>query len=445
MADIIAGLRAAARLRPLHRTTEQADVVVIGAGAAGLAAATALARAGRSVLVLEARGRVGGRCWTRRMAGLDIPVELGAEFLHGEAGSTRALLRRAKIAEVNAKRVQRRFDGRRLRPVNSFAEAQRAVRGATLDEDVSFDQFLAGRRLPATTKAYARMMVEGFDAADPARVSARSIIEEWSEGGELGNTQPRPQGGYGALMDWLGRRAVAGGARLQLESVVRELRWKRGAVVLRGSFLGKAFRIKAAQAIITLPLGVLQAGDVRFTPALTAKRAALGKLASGPVIRVAMRFHEAVWEQRAPGVAFFQTPGAAFPTFWTPLPMRAPLLTSWVGGPKAGRLSGAPVRALVAKALAGVNSVFGDARLADALVHDWQSDPYARGGYSYALVGGIDARQELAQPLRETLFFAGEATDSVEAGTVAGALRSGQRAAREILSMCYRIDRKREA
>src|SRR5688572_14906787 len=109
------------------------SVVVIGAGAAGLAAAAALARAGRPVLVLEARSRVGGRCWTRRMAGLDVPVELGAEFLHGEAKATRSLLRKAGIAAVRAVRVQRRLVDGRLRPINSFAEAQRAVRGATLE------------------------------------------------------------------------------------------------------------------------------------------------------------------------------------------------------------------------------------------------------------------------------------------------------------------------
>lgn len=409
------------------------DVIVIGAGAAGLAAAAELARAGRSVLVLEARSRIGGRCWTRRMAGIDIPVELGAEFLHGEAKSTHAMLRQAKLAAVNSVRVQGNFDGRRLRPGNSFIEARRAVEGAVLAKDVSFDRFLAGRRLPAKTKAAARMMVQGFDAADPARVSARSIIEEWDEDGAFGAMQPRPEGGYGALMGWLARDVVASGAGLQLESVVRELRWKRDAVRVSGTFLGKPFTVRASQAVIALPLGVLQAGAVRFAPALSAKRPALRKLASGPVIRVAMRFHDAVWEKRAPGVSFFNSPQASFPTFWTPLPMRAPLLTAWAGGPKAAKLSGLSTRRLIGEALGCVQRIFPDARLADAIVQDWRQDPYARGGYSYTLVGGEGARDQLAAPLNNTLFFAGEATDADEAGTVAGALRSGQRAARELL------------
>jgi len=414
------------------RSPDRFDVLVVGAGAAGLAAADALARAGRSVLVLEARGRVGGRCWTRRMAGLEVPVELGAEFLHGEAKPTYRLLRQAGLAAIDSWRVQRRFDGRRLSPSNSFDEARRSVRGAVLREDISFERFLASRRLPEKTQAYARMMVEGFDAADPARVSARSIVEEWSEGGELDATHPRPEGGYGRLMDWLAGRVVARGADLRMESVVREIRWKKGAVTVHGRFLDTPFAARARQAIVTLPLGVLQSRAVRFFPSLP-KRDALSMLASGPVVRVAMRFRDAVWRKRAPGVAFFHSQDTPFPTVWTPLPMRAPLMTAWAGGPKAARLSGASRRTLVAKALASVHAIFPDAKLADALAQDWQQDPFARGGYSYVLVGGMGARGVLASPIDGTLYFAGEATDAQEAGTVAGALRSGQRAAREIL------------
>src|SRR3954452_3413341 len=149
------------------RATQAADFVVIGAGAAGLAAARELTRAGRSVLVLEARERVGGRCWTRRMPGLDIPVELGAEFVHGEAKVTFALLRQAGLSAVDSVREQRHVVNGSLRRVNGFAEAQRAVAGAPeLDHDVSFERFLARRRVPAKTKTFARMMVQGFDAAD---------------------------------------------------------------------------------------------------------------------------------------------------------------------------------------------------------------------------------------------------------------------------------------
>jgi monoamine oxidase len=153
------------------------------------------------------------------------------------------------------------------------------------------------------------------------------------------------------------------------------------------------------------------------------------------VIRVAMRFHRPFWEKRAPQVAFFHNPAAPFPTFWTPLPMRAPLMTAWAGGPKAARLTGSSRKILLDAALASVQAVFPSAKreLAAAYVQDWHADPWSRGGYSYVLVGGSGAREALAAPLDDTVFFAGEATDSEEAGTVAGALRSGIRAAREAL------------
>jgi monoamine oxidase len=374
------------------------------------------------------------------MAGLEIPVELGAEFIHGEAEATHALLRQAGIAAVDSTREQRFLDRGKLRRVNAFLEAQRAVQHAPqLRRDISFHALVARRRLSRRTKTFARMMVQGFDAADPKRVSASSIIEEWGEGGSLGASQPRPLGGYSALLAWLADTVVAGGTRLQLGSLVRELKWRRRSVRVRGTFLGTAFAASAPAVIVTLPLGVLQANAVRFSPSLKMKQAALGKLASGPVIRVAMRFHAAFWEKRAPEVAFFHVPQAAFPTFWTPLPMRAPLLTAWAGGPKAARLTGSPGGKLVAAALRSVEMVFPEENLQEQLgsvyTQDWQADPYSRGGYSYVRVGGAGARERLAEPLDDTLFFAGEATDADEAGTVAGALRSGQRAALQILRL----------
>jgi len=400
----------------------QADVLVVGAGAAGLAAAAELARAGRSVLVVEARDRIGGRCLTRRLPGIPAPVELGAEFIHGRPQATLALLRKANIAAVDSTRTQRvALDGR-LQDVNIFAQAQRVARRSPKGKDVSFRAFLARQRLPKLTRTLATMMVQGFDAADPALASAREIVEEWSGGG-LGLSQPRPQGGYGPLLE-----SLVGETKIQLETAVRGVRWKRSSVEVRGTFRGEPWSAWAPRAVITLPIGVLPS-------LLREKRQALAKLESGPVVRVALAFREAFWEKAHPGVAFFHSPSAPFPTFWTPLPMHAPLLTCWAGGPKAARMTGSSAKTLLRQALASVRSVFPDAEEPKAyLMHDWQADPFARGGYSYVKVGGTGARQALAEPLEETLFFAGEATDTEQSGTVGGALSSGLRAAREVLA-----------
>jgi len=398
------------------------DVLVIGAGAAGLAAADELARAGRSVLLVEARNRVGGRCLTRHLPALPVPVELGAEFIHGRPRATLDLLKRAGIAAVDSTRTQRVALAGVLHSTNIFAQAQRVARKELKGGETSFRAFLARQRLPKLTRTLATMMVQGFDAADPARISAREVIEEWSGSG-LGASQPRPWGGYGALMEFLARNA-----NVQLETVVRAVRWSRRSVEVEGSCRGEPWRAWAPRAVITVPIGVLPMLGIRE------KKPALAKLASGPVVRVAMAFREAFWEKPHPGVAFFHSPEAPFPTFWTPLPMHAPLLTAWAGGPKAQKLTGKRPEALLRHALASVRSVLGKIEDPSAfLVHDWQADPFARGGYSYVKVGGTGAREELAAPLEDTLYFAGEATDVEQSGTVGGALASGVRAAREIL------------
>jgi monoamine oxidase len=183
---------------------------------------------------------------------------------------------------------------------------------------------------------------------------------------------------------------------------------------------------------------------VRFLPALQEKRAALAALAAGPALKAMLRFRHPFWMQLAHGryrrAGFFQAPQAAFPTFWTAYPERAPVLVAWAGGPRARRLARADPAAVVRHALDSARELFGagvdvERELVAAYLHDWQRDPNARGAYSYVQVGGMAARKALAQPLRATHYFAGEAADyEGEAGTVAGALQSGVRAARRLLA-----------
>jgi monoamine oxidase len=352
-----------------------------------------------------------------------VPVELGGEFVHGEAAVTYHLLKRSGMSTVASGRAQRYVERRRLRPVDSFKQAQLGMQdtSALQERDLSVEEFLRGRRLPPLTRAFARLMVQGFDAADPARASARAIAEEWG-GGQMDGAQPRLREGYGPLLDWLAAQIIRRGGRLKMQSAVREVRWKRGRVEVSGD----GFSHTARCAVVTVPLGVLQSGTIRFIPSIK-KQKALRRLASGPVIKAALRFPSAFWEKRHRGVAFFHAPHAAFPTFWTPLPARAPLLIAWSGGPKATQPSWAAIRA-------SLKSLFGRIEEPDQIIiQDWARDPFARGAYSYVLVNGEGAREALAAPLAGTLFFAGEATSLDDSGTVAGALASGQRAARELL------------
>jgi len=431
------------------------DVLIIGAGGAGLAAAAELAACGRQVLLLEARDRIGGRMWTQRVPGLAVPIEYGAEFIHGFAPATMAILKKGGKTTIESTDTHWRLHDGELHSTNAFFhEVQQALRDTSLlaQQDLSFDDFLAqSRQLSAEAREYAKMMAQGFDAADTSRASARAIAAEWTaQMMDDDAPQSHPLGGYDALLATLCDSLRKDNVRLQLQTAIAEVRWAKGAVAVAGTFIGKPFRASAARAIITLPLGVLQlsptaAGAVRFTPPLTDKEAALQGLAPGAVLKITLRFRRPFWEEIHDGryrdATFFHATQADFPTFWTQMPLRTPLLVAWAGGPRArGVANNAASGEIVGRAVATLQAMFGKrcniaSELEGAYYHDWQADPFARGAYSYVTVGGGKARSLLAAPLAGTLFFAGEATDTQgEAATVAGAVQSGTRAAREALA-----------
>jgi monoamine oxidase len=138
-------------------------------------------------------------------------------------------------------------------------------------------------------------------------------------------------------------------------------------------------------------------------------------------------------------IDFLHDAGGDFPTWWAARPWQAPILTAWAGGPRADALADLGETALLDRALLGLSRALGlpRARLADQLeswrTHDWRRDPWSRGAYSYVGVGGLPAQRAIARPIDGTLYVAGEATEPDEMGTVAGALASGRRAARQIL------------
>jgi monoamine oxidase len=422
------------------------DAVVIGAGAAGLAAARALAEAGRKVLILEARERIGGRIWTHHEVDTSAPIELGAEFIHGQIPETFQLLHEAGTSALNGEGSHWTLRHGKVRKQSSdlFEQLQDALKASTQDgkPDVPFQQFLNESKLPPDAVEMARRFVQGFDAADPAKVSTQSIAEEWASGGMLDAPQFRPLGGYSSVLTALAGRLDRKNVHLQLQTQVESVNWRPGHVDIEGSFVGQPFRVTAPRAIITLPIGVLQQQTVRFNPPLEEKRAAIANVLSGDVLKVVMRFRTTFWEELDEGrfhdASFFYSMDTTFPTFWTSMPLRSPFVNAWVGGPPATELSKKSNAEIIHEALKSLQTMLGiqQPELESAFVHNWQRDPFARGAYSYMSVGNSDtARRELAKPLQETLYFAGEATDTEgEAATVTGALNSGRRAAREILS-----------
>ena len=436
---------------------ERADVAVVGAGAAGLMAARELRRHGVRVVVLEARDRVGGRILTHRDPRVPLPLELGAEFVHGEAPLTRRLLAEAGLTtcDVAGERWQARA-GRLGR--TGWAKPIDRVLGRIdpAAPDLSLEEFLvrvvarSGRRRSAEARA-AREFVESYHAADPARVGVRSLAPAPGERpSESASQVARVEGGYDGLPRWLARDLED---ELRLRSPVAAIDWRPGHVelTLRAEAPG-ARRVLARAAIVTAPLGVLAApvthrDGLLLRPDPAPVRRALGGLAMGAVTRLACWFRAPPWEataaadpERLARASFFHTRGPTFRVWWTSYPMSWPLAVAWSGGPRAAALAARGRRAVEPTAVSELAAALGlsrrvvASRLEATWLHDWQSDVHSRGAYSYALVGGSGAPRALARPVEGTLFFAGEATDTAgRTGTVEGALASGLRAARQVL------------
>jgi monoamine oxidase len=431
--------------------TNKADVVVIGAGAAGVAAARALHEQGMNVVVLEARERIGGRVFTCRDRSVPLPIELGAEFIHGSAGELQSLLGDARVLNLDVAGERYAATGKRLRPLRDFWEqldrVLRLLKGPPA-RDRSFREFLderpGGARL-ARERRLALQWVEGFHAADARLISSHSLAEAgWPADDIEERRLGRVVQGYDRVIDWL---AAPLADRIRLGSVVTSVRWAAGSVAayVRRSDGRERLAMDARAAVVAVPLGVLKAsareiGAIEFVPELQPKQRALAALAMGSAVRVVLRLRERFWSSDYDTLSFLHSSDEDFSTWWTAYPMRVPLMVGWCGGPNAVRLARLGTGELEGRAIGALARQFhmSRQRLAGLVegfwTHDWEHDPFARGAYSYSAVGGSEAPSWLARPLRRTLFFAGEAAGSEgSTGTVHGAIASGRRAARQVM------------
>jgi monoamine oxidase len=437
-------------------------VIVIGAGIAGLAAAAQLSRAGVSVLILEARDRIGGRIFTAEDSIHHAPMELGAEFVHGRPPE---IWNQVRVHELEMNEVEGDAwcvsDGNVMQcdffsTVDNILEKMND-QGA----DESFRNFLDRECPPG--KADGRLQeareratgyVSGFNAADPALVGVHWLVKSMrAEEAIQGDRAFRLAGGYRQLVEVFHQELSEKKVTIQTEAVVESVHWKKGQAELTTRRGNHEERISGARVLVTLPLAVLQArpgerGAVKFAPALPKdKIEAMTKLEMGKVIRVSLQFRERFWEGVRPegrrrtlsNMSFLFSGNEWFPTWWTTMPKKLPILTGWAPFRAAEMLSGKSTSFVIERSLSALGELVSvDCRhieglLENALFHDWQSDPFSRGAYSYGKVGSDGAQEELARPLHDTLFFAGEATDfSGHNGTVHGAMASGYRAAREI-------------
>jgi monoamine oxidase len=381
---------------------------------------------------------VGGRIMTVCDSNAGIPVELGAEFIHGEAPETMRLLDEARLVTLRVVGKHHRSDRGELVSLGPAWERIGEVfkhLNLRRKTDRSFQEFLdekpGGSRLREERKL-AHGFVQGFFGADATLISEKSLAEA-GDPAEGAAEAARIVNGYAALIDYLQRDIAASiciGAR-----VTRVVRNPSSVVVF--DHAGRKYRGRAL--IMTVPLPMLQDASIAIEPEIPMLRRAVRGLMMGNAIRACVVLKERFWEKKVDDLSYVHTPTRPFNVWWTQHPLRAPLITGWAGGPPA--LEFAKGVDIESRAVSEIARVFGmHRRRAEALVesvytYDWTRDLNVRGAYSYAGVGGSHSARVLARTFDDRFFIAGEASDSGSSGTVEGALATGKRAAQKVLRL----------
>ena len=413
------------------------DVLVIGAGMAGLTAARELARVGFDVSVVEGCDHVGGRVRTIRDFGPD-PVEAGAEFIHGDGAATWREVRAAGLSTRPCPLIRDTMLSlggpahwlpmALLHPGSWPATTILRSIARFRPPDVSAREFLEKRR----DRGRARLLSEmTLTAHLPGSIDEIGMLGLGSDGVHRLETglNHRVAEGYDRLAGFIGE-----GLDIRFGFVVETVRWEPDGVTLRSTDGGE---LSARTAICTLPVGVLASGSVRFDPGLPdGKEAALRDLHMGPVLKILLRFSERFWPRRLAILACGDGPM----TLYWPVAYRTgmdnPTLIAYATGPRAAALAEAGEDEAAAIASADLGRLFPKIDVGRLLVAyrrvDWSADPLARGGYSFVRVGGAGARERLAAADTGALLWAGSATESSPiAETVEAAYLRGLRAAAE--------------
>lgn len=420
------------------------DVIIIGAGAAGLMAANESGKAGKSVIIIEARNRIGGRIHTIQSEGFSGPVEAGAEFIHGDLPVTLSLLREANISFYEGTGAAWQVKDGRLNKGEFFTEGWGEMMDTlnNLEHDMSLrtflDQYFSDPKYNELRDSVIRF-VQGYDAADINRVSVFALREEWNN--EDSTIGYHPEGGYSKLMDFLAERCQQQGASIHLSKVVTTVKWNSGQIEV---MTADGDHYTARKVLITIPVSVLKTGAISFDPPIPEQMNAFNKLGNGNVIKFLIEFKRAFWESNHPLQAnkmpdmHFLFSDAFIPTWWTQRPAPIPLLTGWLAGPPE-KIVNQTDDELLEEAFRSLAYLFdcsddvlkGQART--ARVFNWARDPFTQGAYAYKTIEADEALKLLTQPVKDTIYFAGEALyDGPAMGTVEAALASGAEAAKLI-------------
>ncbi|MVN89571.1 flavin monoamine oxidase family protein [Mucilaginibacter aquatilis] len=432
---------------------ENTDVLIIGAGAAGLMAAYTLSKAGKKVVVLEACNRTGGRIHTLHNASFFNHAELGAEFVHGDLPVTSDLLKKAQLTYHAASGQMWHYSNGQFKQENDITEGwdELIEQLHNLEHDLPLNEFLqqyfpdeSHQKLCESVRRYAA----GYDTADPEKLSAFAMRNEWES--EDDSAQYRIDNGYCSLINYLTGEIKHSGGQIFLNAAVNQVTWNTGTVNI---ITTDGDTYEAEKVILAIPLGVWQAspkakGKITIQPEIPNHYAALQKLGFGSIVKILLQFDEAFWENvdvSAPlggklDNAMFLFSDEKVPTWWTQLPQHSSLLTGWLGGPAAVKLSGYTNQQIMHEAVASLAHIFNyDVEvLKDKLltwhVANWTAEPYVYGSYAYDTVHTTESLKLLNKPIDSTLYFAGEFMyQGPSMGTVEAALTSGRDVAEHML------------
>lgn len=410
-------------------TPTDPDVVVIGAGSAGLAAARTLIEAGRTVAVVEARDRIGGRAFTDT-ARFGVPFDHGCSWLHAAnrnpykpmAEAWGFTLRNQDDADETVRVGSRDADAAELA---AYGKAWRDLHGAMgragrAGEDVAAGS-VSPRDLPwiEVCEAWVGPMSMGKDLDDFSAL-------DWYR---LDDTAPNDMiaEGFGTLVARFGE-----GLPVTLEAPVSRVRWGGPGVAVetpKGTLSAKA-------AIVTVSTGVLGAGTIAFDPPLPDwKRQAIADVPMGLLAKIPLRFRSERFGLATDGWLTYHT-AAREACYFLTWPFDYDLLIGFVGGAFGWELSAAGPEAAVDFARGELRRILGadvDKALVDGTLTGWAGDPWSLGAYASAVPGRTNQRARLAEPLAERLYFAGEAVAGGLAETCGGAFLSGQAVARDVV------------
>ncbi|HLG47785.1 MAG TPA: NAD(P)/FAD-dependent oxidoreductase [Reyranella sp.] len=434
-------------------------VLVIGAGMAGLVAARLLHDSGFKVTVLEARDRIGGRVWTDDRVG--AAVDLGGSWVHGVEGNPLALWAGKLGVRLISSEADRLIIDQRASAPTRTAQRRKAFMGAAaFTTAIAFaswkSKFLTNVRgprsvsvkdaiepllhaswLPEVDRLVIATFIEGSEGVNGSVWDQLSAEEWFPQEGLDGNAQP--QGGFKPML-----ADAARGLDVRLNAAVTVLQWSDSGVT---ATLKSGERLEADRAVVTLPVGLLRDGRFRLDPLPPVEQQqAIGRLGYGAGVlgKIYLRFPHVFWPEKSKW--FGRLPDApdrrgTFNTFVSHTEETGlPILLGFANGHTAVRYDReASDEEVKQAALASLRKMFGGNKMPEPeafVFARWLSDPWSLGSYSYPAIGSPpEDHDDHARPLANRVFFAGEATEPVEYGTVHAALWSAEQTAEAIFAI----------